>query len=117
MALKPYDMICIFPTSLNEEALGDVLTRMDDEIARLDGQVVAKQPMGERVFARPMKKRDAGVYMTVRCELEPASVDTLLARLKLVDNLFRVQLLVAEPASDTTEADAEAPAEEVVVDG
>jgi ribosomal protein S6 len=117
MALKPYDMICIFPTSLNEEALGDVLTRMDDEIVRLGGQAVSKQPMGERVFARPMKKHDAGVYMTVRCELEPTSVDALLARLKLVDNLIRVQVLVAEPAADTAEEAVEAPAEEVVVNG
>ncbi len=115
MALKTYDMICIFPTSLNEEALGDVLTRIDDEIGRLNGHVVSKQPMGERVFARPMKKRDAGIYMTLRCELEPDSVDTLRRRLKLVDDLFRTQVLVAEPAAAEVEA---APAEEeVVVDG
>jgi len=120
MALKTYDMICIFPTSLNEEALGDVLTRIDDEIGRLGGQVVSKQPMGERVFARPMKKSDAGIYMTLRCELETGSVDTLRGRLKLVDDLFRAQILVAEPESAAEEAEAateDAPVEEVVVDG
>jgi ribosomal protein S6 len=118
MALKTYDMICIFPTSLSEEALGDVLTRVDDEIGKLGGQVVAKQPMGERVFARPMNKRDAGIYMTLRCELEPGSVDALRGRLKLVDDLFRAQILVAEPVAETVEEEsAEAPLEEVVVDG
>ena len=119
MALKTYDMICIFPTSLDEEALGDVRTRIDDEIGRLNGQVVSKQPMGERVFARPMKKKDAGIYMTLRCELEPTSVDALRGRLKLVDDLFRAQILVAEPegAAAEEEAAAEAPMEEVVVDG
>jgi len=118
MALKTYDMICIFPTSLSEEALGDVLTRIDDEIGRLSGQVVSKQPMGERVFARRMKKRDAGIYMTLRCELEPTSVDALRGRLKLVDDLFRAQILVAEPeAAPEADEAADAPVEEVVVDG
>ncbi|MBL7077776.1 MAG: 30S ribosomal protein S6 [Kiritimatiellae bacterium] len=122
MALKTYDMICIFPTSLSEEALGDVLTRIDDEIGKLGGQVVSKQPMGERMFARQMKKRDAGIYMTLRCELDPTSVDTLRARLKLVDDLFRSQILVAEPETEEAEeaeeaVAAEAPVEEVVVDG
>ncbi len=113
MALKTYDMICIFPTSLSEEALSDVLTRMDDEVGKLGGQVVSKQPMGERVFARQMKKRDAGLYMTIRCDLEPTSVVALRARLKLVDDLFRSQILVAEPEAEADEA----PVEEVVVDG
>lgn len=132
MALKTYDMICIFPTSLSEEALGDVLTRVDDEIGRVGGKVLSKQPMGERVFARPMKKRDAGIYMNVRCELEPTGVDTLRARLKLVDNLFRTQILVADPVAEAAAAaeeeaaaqaeaeaaaKAKAPVEEVVVDG
>lgn len=133
MALKTYDMICIFPTSLSEEALGDVLTRVDDEIGRLGGQVVSKQPMGERVFARPMKKRDAGIYMNLRCELEPISVETLRARLKLVDDLFRTQILAADPVAEAAAAaaaeeaaavaaakaaaKAEASVEEVVVDG
>jgi len=65
-----------------------------------------------------MKKRDAGIYMTVRCELEPTSVDKLRARLKLVDDLFRSQVLVAEPeVEEAEEVAAEAPVEEVVVDG
>ncbi len=114
MALKTYDMICIFPTSLNEEALGNVLTRLDEEVGRQGGRVLSKQPMGERSFARPMKKRDAGIYMTLRCELEPESVATLRARLKLVDDLFRAQILVADLNAEAAEAEA---AEEVVVDG
>lgn len=115
MALKTYDMICIFPTSLNEDALGGVLTRMDEEIARLGGRVISKQPMGERNFARPMKKQAAGVYMMLRCELEPADVAALRTRFKFVDGLLRAQILTADTraAADAVDADAE----EVVVDG
>ncbi|NQU40980.1 MAG: 30S ribosomal protein S6 [Lentisphaerae bacterium] len=103
MALKTYDMICIFPTSLSEEALGAVLTRIDDEIGRLGGSVLSKQPRGERVFARPMHKRDAGLYMTMRCDLDSESIDALQARLKLVDDLFRSQILVANFKEDAVE--------------
>ena len=114
MALKTYDMICIFPNSLSDEALETVLTRLDDEIGKLGGEVASKQPMGERVFARPMQKKESGLYMTLRCELEPGSVDALRARLKLVDDLFRAQILVADLKADlAAEEDeaAEVPAE------
>ncbi len=123
MALKTYEMICIFPTSLSEEALEAVLTRIDDEIGKLGGTVVSKQPMGERVFARPMQKRDAGLYMTLCCELEPGSVAALHVRLKLVDNLFRAQILVPDPKKPLEEDPVEeapvakAPVEEAGTDG
>ncbi|MBT3295803.1 MAG: 30S ribosomal protein S6 [Verrucomicrobia bacterium] len=108
MALKTYDMICIFPNSLSDEALETVLTRLDEEIGRHGGQVLSKQPMGERVFARPMQKREAGFYMTLRCELEPTSVEALRGRLKLVDDLFRSQILVADLKAEQDAAEAEA---------
>lgn len=124
MALKTYDMICIFPTSLSEEALGAVLTRIDDEIGKLGGSVLSKQPRGERVFARPMQKRDAGLYMTMRCEFEVNSIDKILARLKLVDDLFRAQILVANLKEEAiaeeeaaAKAAAKAAAEESKSDG
>jgi ribosomal protein S6 len=119
MALKTYDMICIFPNSLSDEALETVLTRLDDEIGKFGGEVTSKQPMGERVFARPMQKKGSGLYMTLRCELKPDSVEALRARLKLVDDLFRSQILVADlkaEQAETEAAAAEVPAE-VASDG
>ena len=119
MALKTYDMICIFPNSLSDEALETVLTRLDDEIGKFGGEVASKQPMGERVFARPMQKKGSGLYMTLRCELKPDSVEALRARLKLVDDLFRSQILVADLKAEqaavavAAEAAAEAAADEV----
>ena len=110
MALKTYDMICIFPNSLSDEALETVLTRLDDEIGKFGGKVASKQPMGERVFARPMQKKGSGLYMTLRCELKPDSVEALRARLKLVDDLFRSQILVADLKAERVAAEAAAAA-------
>ena len=110
MALKTYDMICIFPNSLSDEALETVLTRLDDEIGKFGGEVTSKQPMGERVFARPMQKKGSGLYMTLRCELKPDSVEALRARLKLVDDLFRSQILVADLKAEQAAAEAAAAA-------
>jgi ribosomal protein S6 len=70
--------------------------------------------MGERVFARRLHKRDAGVYITLRCELEPERVAGLRDRLKLVDNLFRLQILVADLRP--VEAAAAVPAGELKAD-
>ena len=110
MALKTYDMICIFPNSLSDEALETVLTRLDDEIGKFGGEVTSKQPMGERVFARPMQKKGSGLYMTLRCELKPDSVEDRRARLKLVEDLFRSQILVADLKAEQAAAEAAAAA-------
>ena len=43
-----------------------------------------------------MKKRDSGVYVKVRLELDPANVDALIKRYKLIEEVFRVQILAVD---------------------
>ena len=62
-------------------------------MTRLGGNVLEKVQLGKRMFSRPMKKRESGVYVKVRLELDPAKVDELVKRYKLVEEVFRVQIL------------------------
>jgi len=106
--LKTYDMMFIFDTALQDEARDNVLTRIKDEIARLGGNVTQTELLGERAFARPMHKRDAGQYVQITIALDPSQVAPLQARLKLIDDIFRVQVLVADEAkAETASADTE----------
>ena len=66
------------------------------EVARLGGNVLEKVSLGKRSFSRPMKKRESGVYVKVRFELDPLKVTELVNRYKLVEEVFRVQILAVD---------------------
>ena len=94
--MKKYDALYIFVGIAKDEALEANLEKALAEVARLGGNVLEKVQLGKRVFSRPMKKRDSGVYVKVRLELDPAKVDELVKRYKLVEEVFRVQILAVD---------------------
>ena len=59
-------------------------------------KVEAQEILGKRTFARPMHKRENGVYALVRFELDPAKVTELVNRYRLVEEVFRVQILAVD---------------------
>ena len=94
--MKTYDALYIFVGIAKDDALEANLEKALAEVTRLGGTVVAKDSLGRRAFARPMKKRENGVYVKVRFELDPAKVDELVKRYKLVEEVFRVQILAVD---------------------
>ena len=94
--MKTSDALYIFVGIAKADALEANLEKALAEVTRLGGTVVAKDSLGRRAFARPMKKRENGVYVKVRFELDPAKVDELVKRYKLVEEVFRVQILAVD---------------------
>ena len=94
--MKKYDALYIFVGIAKDDALEANLEKALAEVTRLGGNVLEKVQLGKRVFSRPMKKRDSGVYVKVRLELDPAKVDELVKRYKLVEEVFRVQILAVD---------------------
>ena len=94
--MKKYDALYIFVGIAKDEALEANLEKALAEVTRLGGNVLEKVQLGKRVFSRPMKKRESGVYVKVRLELDPAKVDELVKRYKLVEEVFRVQILAVD---------------------
>jgi ribosomal protein S6 len=43
-----------------------------------------------------MKKRESGVYVKVRLALDPARIEELVTRYRLVEDVFRVQILAVD---------------------
>ena len=95
--MKTYEGMFIFPTSLAEDALAQAVEKVKSEIVRAGGQIAEAVILGRRNFSRPMRKQEAGNYMRARFDLEPGSMASLAARLKLNEQLFRQQIVVAEP--------------------
>ena len=94
--MKKYDALYIFVGIAKDDALEANLDKALAEVTRLGGNVLSKDSFGRRNFARPMKKRENGVYVKVRMELDPAKVDELVNRYHLVEEVFRVQILAVD---------------------
>lgn len=94
--MKKYDGLYIFVDSAKDEALDKQIEKVCGEITRLSGTVLDTQVLGKRSFARPMKKRENGIYVKIRFAMDPAQIKTLIARYRLAEEVFRVQVLVVD---------------------
>ena len=94
--MKKYDGLYIFAGSAKDDVLDKQIDKARGEITRLSGIVLSTDVLGKKSFARPMRKRDSGVYVKIRFELDPAQVSTLVSRYHLVEEIFRVQILVVD---------------------
>ena len=91
--MNKYEAMFIVPESLKdiEEALGKVR----DEIKKHGGDVESATRLGKRMFARKMKKQDAGQYVIMTFKAPTDQVKTLMARFKMNEEIFRVQIVRA----------------------
>ena len=94
--MKKYDALYIFVGTVRDDAVESNLEKALSEVARLGGNVLEKVSLGKRAFSRPIRKRESGVYVKVRFELDPQKVDELVKRYQLVEEVFRVQILAVD---------------------
>jgi len=96
--MSKYEAMIIFPESMKEETLEAALEKIGGEIEKLGGSVENKTRLGRRVFARPMQKQVAGQYAVMGFFLDGEKLAGLSARLKLNEEIFRVQFVRATEA-------------------
>ena len=94
--MKKYEALYIFAGIAKDDVLEASLAKALAEVTRLEGNVLSQEVQGKRTFARAMHKKESGVYVTVRFELDPAKVDELVKRYKLVEEVFRVRILAVD---------------------
>lgn len=94
--MKKYDALYIFVGITKDDALNANLEKALSEVTKLGGTILSTESLGKRAFSRPMKKRESGVYVKVRMELDPLKVKELVNRYKLVEEVFRVQILAVD---------------------
>lgn len=94
--MKKYDGLYIFAGNAKDDVLENSLAKAVAEIERFGGKVESQDILGKRAFARPMHKRENGVYALVRFEMDPLKVKDLVNRYRLVEEVFRVQILAVD---------------------
>lgn len=94
--MKKYDGLYIFAGNAKDDVLENSLAKAVAEIERFGGKIEAQDILGKRTFARPMHKRENGVYALVRFEMDPLKVKDLVNRYRLGEEVFRVQILAVD---------------------
>ena len=94
--MTKYDALYIFVGIAKDDALNANLEKALAEVARVGGNILTTESLGKRAFSRPMSKKDSGVYVKVRMELDPSKVSELVDRYRLVEEVFRVQILAVD---------------------
>lgn len=99
-----YEGLFIFPEVLDEEGLDQAIDRVKEELEKLGGAIESTTRMGKKVFARPLKKQKAGLYVVMMFNIEGTKLDAFKARLKLSTNVFRHQFVEASGVETAQEA-------------
>ena len=94
--MKKYDALYIFVGIAKDDALNANLEKALAEVTRLGGNILSTDSLGRRAFSRPMSKKDSGVYVKVRFEMDPLKIKELVNRYHLVEEVFRVQILAVD---------------------
>ncbi|HEV2210670.1 MAG TPA: 30S ribosomal protein S6 [Verrucomicrobiae bacterium] len=103
--MKRYEGLFILNTAGKEETLKDTIDRLSADITSAGGKVETVQKMDKRSFARIAdKKHNAGFYVNVIFESEPATLDQLKHRFAMDADVFRVMFSTAPAPKPTTTA-------------
>ena len=94
--MRKYDALYVFVGVAKDDAVEAPLEKALAEVTRLGGEVLEKVVLGGRAFSRPMKKRDRGTYVKVRFQIAPSKLEELVNRYRLVEEVFRVQILAVD---------------------
>ncbi|MGE4488658.1 MAG: 30S ribosomal protein S6 [Kiritimatiellales bacterium] len=99
-----YEGLFIFPEMLEDEQLDQAIDAVKTEIEKLGGSLESSTRLGKRSFARPMRKKKAGIYVVIMFRLGGGQIDALKHRLKLATNVFRAQFMKKEETEAALEA-------------
>jgi ribosomal protein S6 len=94
--MKRYEGLFILETAGKEEGIKDTIDKISSEITAAGGKVETVQKMDKRAFSRVAdKKHNAGYFVNVIFESEPAAMNQLKHRFSLNDEVFRVMFTTA----------------------
>jgi ribosomal protein S6 len=88
----------IFRENLKDTDWDAAVEVVRGEIEKLGGKTTSCTRLGKRDFARPMQKQQSGHYGLIAFQMAGDKIAALQARLKLNEQVFRVQVVTAPAA-------------------
>lgn len=87
--LYPYETLLIFDPRLTEEEVTALLTKLQETLTALGGQVVKAESWGKRRLAYDIRKQREGTYAVLESRAEPPIVKEFERQLKLNEQVLR----------------------------
>ncbi|HJX37478.1 MAG TPA: 30S ribosomal protein S6 [Anaerolineae bacterium] len=112
--MRTYEFMYIVNPELEQEALEQLTSRIEQMIAAAGGQVLQLRSWGRRRLAFPIRRFHEGHYHVAYLQLEPNAIGDLRGRLALTEEVIRY-LLVRTEVVPPGEAPEEVPGEEVAL--
>jgi small subunit ribosomal protein S6 len=114
--LYPYETLLILDPRLNEEEVAALLTKVQETLKTLGGEIGKAESWGKRRLAYDMRKQREGTYAVLESKAEPAIVKEFERQLKLNEQVLRYfTTRVPAPKRVRTAPKPSAPAVEEVV--
>ena len=94
--MKRYEGLFILDTAGKEESVKDIIDKISAEIGSAGAKIETVQKMDKRPFARVAdKKHNAGFYVNIIFETEPAVMEQLKHRFTMNSDVLRVMFSTA----------------------
>ncbi len=87
--MYPYETLLILDPRLNEEEVAALLTKLQDTLKTLGGEIGKAESWGKRRLAYDMRKQREGTYAVLESKAEPATVKEFERQLKLNEQVLR----------------------------
>ena len=114
--MYPYETLLILDPQLNEEEVAALLTKVQDTLKTLGGEIGKAESWGKRRLAYDMRKQREGTYAVLESKAEPATIKEFERQLKLNEQVLRYfTTRVPAPKRVRTAPKPSAPAVEEVV--
>jgi len=94
--LRKYEALFILSNTVSDEQLEKKIEQISSEIVKLAGNVQAATRMGRITFARPIAKKEVGIYVQLVFLMEPDKIKSLHERYRHNEDLIRLQIMAAK---------------------
>jgi len=94
--LRKYEALFILSNTVSDEQLETKIEQISSEIVKLGGNVQAATRMGRITFARPIAKKEVGIYVQLVFLMEPDKIKSLHERYRHNEDLIRLQIIAAK---------------------
>ena len=87
--MYPYETLLILDPRLNEEEVAALLTKVQETLKTLGGEIGKAESWGKRRLAYDMRKQREGTYAVLESKAEPATIKEFERQLKLNEQVLR----------------------------
>lgn len=90
--MKHYELLCIVPGKYTEEETEAIGKKVGETIKKIEGEITATDNLGNNRLAYEIKGSQAGTFLVMEFNAEPARINELDGILKLMSEVARYQI-------------------------